>query len=186
MLLARENPFRLDRVMCVRYRPVGTTLDAIVARFHAIGRRGAIVGPHGSGKTTLLEDLEARLRGAGERVYRLTPEECGARGALRADTLAGTVLTLDGAGVMSWRGRLGLRRLARQAGGLLLTAHRPTAVPTLFECRTSSALLESILRDLSPEPADPAWAAGLFARHRGNIRSALAEAYDRAAARPAP
>ena len=41
----------------------------LFARWDALGRRSAIVGPHGSGKTTLLRELGRRAEGSGLRVH---------------------------------------------------------------------------------------------------------------------
>ena len=51
----------------IRYRPVNTTFDQILARLHELNYRAAIIGPEGSGKTTLLEDLQQMLQEKGIR-----------------------------------------------------------------------------------------------------------------------
>jgi polynucleotide 5'-kinase involved in rRNA processing len=68
---ARDNPFRTERVLRVRFRLPSGTWDDLLARFEALGRRAAIVGPQGSGKTTLLEDLAPRLRARGYSIREL-------------------------------------------------------------------------------------------------------------------
>ncbi len=60
---ARDNPFAVERVHAIRYHPVNTTFDQILARLHELNYRAAITGPEGSGKTTLLEDLEQNASG---------------------------------------------------------------------------------------------------------------------------
>jgi hypothetical protein len=198
---ARDNPFAVQRVLAVRYRLGGLTWEALLERLAALGLRAAIVGPEGSGKTTLLEDLGARLVagfcGVSGNGFQL---RCAtlSRGARRLppaeerDLLAGLsrrdILLVDGADEL---GRLAWRRLcrgSRAAGGLLVTSHRPGLLPTLFECATTPALLEGIVRDLlGPEASlAPVSAAQLFARHRGNLRDALRALYDLYAGRPAP
>ena len=72
---ARDNPFRTDRVLSVRYRLAEGTLCGLLDRFEAMGRRAAIVGPKGHGKTTLLEDLAPRLRDRGFAVRELRLDE---------------------------------------------------------------------------------------------------------------
>src|ERR1051325_1150865 len=64
---ARENPFRVERVLTVRFRPLETSWDELRRRLLALGDRAAICGPEGSGKTTLLEDLAHQLSSAGRR-----------------------------------------------------------------------------------------------------------------------
>lgn len=184
---ARDNPFRTDRVLTIRYRPQGITWDGLMARLAALGHRAAIVGPHGSGKTTLLEDLAPRLtaRGLGAKWLRLSlAQRAFPRGFLR-QFLAGLgerdVILFDGADLM---GRLAWRRVerrSRRAAGLVVTGHRRILLPTLAECSTTPELLEDIARRLLGEAALP-WLGdttrALFARHRGNLRDALRELYD--------
>jgi len=187
---ARHNPFAVDRVLAVRYRLSGTTWEELLARLAALGGRGALVGPEGSGKTTLLEDLAPRLAGQGFRVH-LVPLREGERlpaepgRALPRSLGAGDAVLVDGADALSRLAWLGLRRRTRLAGGLVVTAHRPGLLPTLHQCATDPELLAGIVCGLLGE--EEARAAPcpreLFARHRGNLRTALRELYDVWAAR---
>jgi hypothetical protein len=175
-------------VLSLRYR-LGERWEELLARFELLGRRAAIVGPHGSGKTTLLEDLAPRLREAGftPRPLRLDAEsprfEPGLLDAFFATLGAGDVILFDGAeqlGAVAWHR---FERRSRAAAGLLLTTHHPGRLPTLIETSTTPELLETlvaqILGDAAPlRPQMPA----LFERHRGNLRDALRELYDRYAA----
>jgi hypothetical protein len=188
---ARDNPFATDRVLRVRYRPQGWTWDGLLDRLASMNYRGAVVGPEGRGKTTLVEDLAGRLnvRGIGTRYVRLSRERPRLDGAEIHDLFAAVtdrdVILFDGAeqlGRLAW---WGLLRRSRRARGLVITSHRPGLLPTLVECRTSADLLGGIVRDLLPAaegdglpPAQP-----LYDRHRGNVRDALRELYDRYAAR---
>lgn len=183
---ARDNPFASERVLEIRYRlPDGWTWESLLDRLAALGWRAAIVGPHGRGKTTLLEDLAPRLEARGFQVRplslwddhpRLRSED---RARLR-DLDSRDFVLLDGAeqlGRLSW---LFLKIRCRRAGGLLVTSHRPGLLPTLLECHTSPGLLAGIVRELTgEEPPDAADMETLFARHAGNLRSALRELYDR-------
>jgi hypothetical protein len=183
---ARENPFRTDRVLTVRYRLAGGTFDALLDRLDAMGRRGAIVGPQGSGKTTLLEDLAPRLRARGFTVrdLRLDTEQPRFDPAFLEDFLASLgprdVILFDGAEQMGWFAWSRFERRSRAAGGLLITSHRPGLLPTLLETSTTPELLDGlvdeILGDRSSEvrPLTPR----LFEKHRGNLRDALRELYD--------
>jgi hypothetical protein len=195
---ARHNPFAVDRVLAVRYRLIGTTWEDLLRRLAALGGRGALVGPEGSGKTTLLEDLAPRLAGQGFRVHfvsfkegephgggtpaRLLPEDGERRGpgALPRRLDAGDFVLVDGADALSRLAWLGLRRRARRAGGLVVTAHRRGLLPTLHECSTDPELLAGIVRGLLGEEEARAapCPSELFARHGGNLRTALRELYD--------
>ena len=186
---ARDNPFRSERVLSLRYR-LGESWEALLVRFERLGRRAAIVGPHGSGKTTLLEDLAPRLRGAGYtlRPLRLDTEfprfEPGYLDCFFASLGPRDVILFDGAeqlGALAWHR---FRRRSRAAAGLVATTHRPGRLPTLIETSTTPELLETLVGEIlgggavEIGPLMPA----LFERHRGNLRDALRELYDRFAA----
>lgn len=187
---ARDNPFRTDRVLQVRYRLQDGTWDALLGRLEDLRFRGAIVGPQGSGKTTLLEDLAPRLaaRGFAVRPLRLDTESPrfapGFLDGFFATLTTRDVILLDGAeqlGAFAWRS---FERRSRAAGGLIVTLHRRGRLPALIETRTSPELLaglvEQILGDAASELA-PLFPE-LHARHDGNLREALRELYDRYAA----
>ena len=187
---ARENPFSTDRVLRLRYRLAGETWDALLARLARLGYRAALVGPKGAGKTTLLEELESKLSALGfvPKPLRLdTEHRCFParfeRGFFAAVERSDIVL-LDGAEQMGlwrwWR----FQRLSRQAGGLIVTSHRPGLLPTLLETRATPELLADLMAELlgRDQAATQAQARLLFARHGGNLRNALRELYDLAAA----
>jgi hypothetical protein len=181
-VLARENPFAVQRVLEIRYRLAGISWDELLERLAALRFRAALVGPHGHGKTTLLEDLGARLAGRGFRVRSVTLHDGQRRLAAsqRRELFNGLtpsdVLFLDGAeqlGHLSW---LEVRTRTRGAGGLVITSHRPGLLPTLYECRTDPELLAGIVRDLLGRETS---VEELFVRHGGNVREALRDLYDR-------
>jgi hypothetical protein len=185
---ARDNPFRSERVLSLRYR-LGGNWDALLARFERLGRRAAVVGPHGSGKTTLLEDLAPRLREAGftTRPLRLDTEtprfEPGFLDRFFASLGPRDLILFDGAeqlGALAWHR---FERRARAAAGLLVTQHRPGRLPTLVETSTTPELLETLVAQILGDAAElrPTLPA-LFERHQGNLRDALRELYDRYAA----
>ena len=182
-MIARENPFRTDRVLAVRYRLPGGA-GALLDRFDAMGRRGALVGPQGSGKTTLLEDLapEIRARGHAVRWIDLDGELAFLDAATYGpffDTLApGTVVLLDSAEKLGRARWASFDRESRRAGGLLITTHGPGLLPTLHECRTTPALLTDLVRELVGTEAEALPLGGLYDRHRGNLREALRALYD--------
>jgi hypothetical protein len=190
---ARDNPFVVQRAACLAYRLDGAAWEGLLERFTALGCRAALVGAEGHGKTTLLEELARRLRARGwqprQVVLRrgerqLAPAE---RDRFLAALGPADLLLVDGAQELSplaWR-RLG--HAARAAGGMLITSHREGLLPTLHVCRTTPELLAELmgelLRDAKPPPPGMPRVAELYARHRGNLRAALLEAYDWCAAR---
>jgi hypothetical protein len=190
VIRARDNPFRTDRILQVRYELDGISWDELMIRLERKRYRGALFGPHGSGKTTLLEDLGMRLREVGLSTHWLRLDEenrafqDGYLDELFAQLSNRDILLFDGAeqlNALTWQR---FKRRATKAGGLIITTHRPGRLPTLHECSTSAALLASIIARLTG--SDPvqkqSLAEELFERHRGNLRNALRECYDLASA----
>jgi energy-coupling factor transporter ATP-binding protein EcfA2 len=182
---ARENPFAVERIQAIRYRPLDTTIESLVARLQELRYRAALVGPEGSGKTTLLEDLQQVLarRGFPTRLIFVNDTAHLDRPAcqrLLAELTPDRILLLDGADLLrrwDWS-RIKRGTLAR-AGGLVVTAHHPGLLPTLLECSTSPALLETIVDELQPHPVTPVRSLNdLYERHQGNLRECLRELYD--------
>jgi hypothetical protein len=184
MLTARENPFSTDRVLRVRYRFSAddwAQLRATLVRHHG---RGALVGAKGSGKTTLLEDLAIRLRHEGRDVtlIRLCAEFPRLPGAFNraffASLAQGDAVLLDGAEQLPFVKWLWFRWRTRKAGIVVVTTHRGGRLRTLHRCTTSPVLLRKLVlalgQDLGVTEAET-----LHRRHRGNIREAMRELYDR-------
>jgi len=187
---ARENPFASAHLHCLRFRPQRTTWEALMARLAELNYRAAILGPDGSGKTTLLEDLGPRLeaRGFGVKRLRLTAaQQTFPRGVLKSflsDLSPNDVILFDGADHMRRLRWFWFRRRSRRAAGLIVTSHRRGLLARLVECATSAELLEELVRELiGPEAAAGEEIPRLYERHKGNLREALRELYDRYAVR---
>lgn len=188
---ARRNPFRVRRVLALRYR-LDDGWEPLLERLAGLGHRGALVGPEGSGKTTLLEDLEERLAAQGWRILRLRLS----RERRRLDgeqwrSLEGAgpedLITVDGVEQLPWWGWRRLERLSRRAGGLVITSHRPGRLPVLRRHRTSPGLLAELVADLVGHQRAQALRPELdrlFEAHRGNLRDCLRSLYDRWATTP--
>ncbi len=187
---ARDNPFGVDCVHRIRYRPFDTTFEEILARLDKLNYRAAIVGPEGSGKTTLLEDLQVALEQRGFRTRMVfandtRPFTDAACRRLLSELPPGEIILLDGAdaiGPASWR--LLRHRTIQHARGLVITSHRRGRFPTLIDCRTTPALLREIVSDLvAPSHDIPRGLLDrLYNEHQGNIRDCLRELYDLLAA----
>jgi len=184
---ARDNPFAVHRLHALRFRLTQADWRDVLARLRDLSFRAAVVGPEGSGKTLLLEELGVRLGGLGlvPRLLTLhrgqrrpTPEE---RAALLAGLGPADIVLIDGAdelGPLAWSG---LARASRAGAGLVLTAHRPGLLPTLWTCATSLELLADLVRELvGTEEAGALQErlVALFDHHRGDLRAALRALYD--------
>lgn len=183
---ARDNPFRVERVLGIRYRPRLWTWDQLLTRLHELQFRAAICGPQGSGKTTLLEDLIVRLSETGFRtrlleVRRETRRVAGHQ--LRqflAEADRDEILVVDGSEQFrhwTWRRLL---RHSRRYPGLIVTSHAAGRLPTLVECETDVELLESIVAQLVPHAVARlrVHLPALYAAHHGNLRMCLRELFD--------
>jgi hypothetical protein len=187
---ARDNPFRAERVLSVRFRldalEPDLTWEELFSRLETLKWRGALVGPEGSGKTTLLEDLEEQIvaRGWQTQRLRLSREEPhfapGFLAQFYATLTSQDVILFDGAEQLSRFAWHNFKRYSQSAKGLIITSHRAAMLPTLAHCRTSPQLLRDILDELLGEDAAQ-WhgeVATLWQRHDGNLRHALRELYD--------
>jgi hypothetical protein len=186
--LARDNPFRVERVLRVRYRfEQPDDWDHLLQRLADLRWRAAIVGPEGAGKTTLQEDLADRLAAAGRPICWLRLNRENRRtAALQMRAVLQTcdrrsLIFVDGAeqlGPLQWRR---LKRRSLQYGGLVITTHAPGRLPTLLECRPTVQTLARVVAELVPPAASPDQTvlANLFAQHQGNLRLCLRALYDR-------
>jgi hypothetical protein len=184
-MIARENPFRADRVLACRYRPQSVGWDELIDRIQRHRYRAAIIGPEGTGKTTLLEDLAPRLDAMGHRTRLVrwqTFDNVTCRDRLervRQCSQQGEMILLDGADQMPvWAWMIFRWRVTR----FIVTANTPRwATATLIRTQTSLALLDAILAELLETDDRLRWqpvAHELFDRHRGNIREVLRDLYD--------
>lgn len=180
MMPADANPFAAQRIDRLAFRAPGVTIEGLLARLHAMGARGALVGPCGSGKTTLLEAIAGRLRACGYHVVLF---------ALHADErhlphveVRGRWLLVDGADLLPWPRRYRLFHRARHAAGMVITARCEGLLPTLHRCTTSEALLRALVAELGVD--DPPLPLGeLYRACGGNLRDALRALYDACAGR---
>ena len=185
---AATHPLRVSQLEQLAFRPPEhDEWETIDARLEKLCFRAAIVGPHGSGKTTFLLELANRWRQRGREVVVLfTNTQTGRRvpDSWR-ESLANcdddTLVIADGYDVFSWPQRRRLRRVLRPRGGLLVTAHRRAALPTLLQTRTSPQLLAELVNDLyrnhpAVRPSD-ATLARLYTSCNGNIREVLRRLY---------
>ncbi|MEM7625748.1 MAG: hypothetical protein AAF333_08970 [Planctomycetota bacterium] len=186
-----ENPFRSACLDELPYLPT-EGWRVIERRLRDARFRGAVVGPHGHGKTTLIEHLADQVSLApampeGSTVevvcyIRVDPSDRSQRHQIRRVIRHQPgLLVIDGYDLLGWWDRLRVRMRRRP---VLVTSHRETPLATVARCRTSPELLADLIERLSP-PARAALGRAeitrLYEGHRGNLRDALRELYDRVA-----
>lgn len=186
-MLARENPFRTDRLEGLPFRFTDGSMSELLARLEKLAWRGAIVGPHGSGKTTLLEHVIQEIMQLGFRV-RFTRLDDQSRKLSRRFTIPvpdrRDFLFVDGVDLLPGIIRLCLKIWSRHAGGLVITSHRPCFLPVSYECRPSKELLTNLTR-LLLEDRDVTGFPDLnrlYDFHHGNLREVFMSLYDHCAA----
>lgn len=181
MLRACDNPFRVGQIHALEYVDPALNWDVVLSRLEARAWRGAIVGAHGRGKTTLLRELGTQLEGKGFAIRHVFLNDT-TKWTQDAE-LEGRFVLLDGCeqlGPVAWRH---FRWAARRSSGLVVTTHQPGCLPTLFECRTTPDLLDTLLVRLVPEAGSALreTAQGLYVEHGGDMRTVWFELYDRCA-----
>lgn len=161
------------------------TAAAIVERFIANKRRGAIVGPHGSGKSTLLATLRPSLAEIGLRTVEHSLHDGQRRLPRNFASLltADAVLVVDGYEQLGWWGRYEVSRAVRRCScGLLATSHAAVAgLPTLFTTRPDWNVARKLISQLAGNASsagDAAAAEQLFHAERGNVRELFFRLYD--------
>lgn len=174
------NPFRTAQIDQLRYRLTGTTWDELLARFDALGRRGAVVGDHGAGKTRFLATLAAELtaRGVAVTALRATRAPLPDRAALR-----GRIALVDELDGLPWWRRARWWRALADADGAVVALHATSRrLPTWHRCVPDPGLIATLIEELTGAGA-PADLATLLAEACGNVRNVFRQLYDRAGER---
>jgi hypothetical protein len=132
--------------------------------------------------------LKQRLEAQGREVVLLFTNRDASRKiphdwmfALRRSSKESLVIA-DGYDAMGPLSRWQLRRFYRPRGGLIVTAHRRCALPTLLQTHTSQYLLAALVDELfkdAPAIARPADATlrRLYQACRGNLREVFRRLY---------
>ncbi len=182
---ARLNPLAAAKTDALQFQFQQGDWESELEKLRRLNFRAAIVGAKGRGKTTLLEQLHFRLKVLGHHSsLRRTPAAKADQTDLLTETAAlssNSILLLDSAEQLTRSNRrLLLLAVERRNLGLVVTTHRPEFLPTWIECRTSSELLHSLLKQLLPGENSgwEAYANVAFRKHAGNIREVFRELYD--------
>ena len=177
---AQDNPFRSERLERLAFREPGFSWDDLDARLAAAGSRGAIVGPEGHGKTTLLLEWRPRRQAAGWKtaLIRVGRNQRRLLESQKSELVDAEAVFADSAEQLCWGGWREFVALTRAARCVVVTTHRPGRFPPVHVCRTSPDILRELVNELHGSAND---CLSLWHRHRGNLRNALRELYDKAA-----
>ncbi|MFM7206250.1 MAG: hypothetical protein ACKO4T_06255 [Planctomycetaceae bacterium] len=190
----RSNPFATRFTKPGSIPPLaadGSPLDLEPLLEQLAGGCVAITGPHGSGNTTLVRALLAAAASRGRHAsYVQVRTAADGLTAVRATT------TLPRAGVIAIDGweRLPLGTgplLAAIAGWrgvtVVTTAHRDPGIPVIATCRPTPAVIVAAVERLPTHGGliDAEDLQTAYDAHRGNIRDAFADLYDRFESRSA-
>lgn len=190
--MSSSNPFatRFTRPGAIGYLfPPGQSAVGTLDLLRNNDWWGEIVGPHGSGKSSLLAELLPLLEATGRHVNLYSLHQGDRKLPISKSDVAAwsadTQVVVDGYEQLSWWSKRRLQSWvkARQAG-LLITAHQPMGLPSLFSTRPTLDLARQIVARLlagstdgtgvpSHEDIDAAYAA-----HGANLREMLFSLYD--------
>jgi hypothetical protein len=188
--VADDNPFstRYVRPGAIPFQfPAGESAASIVARLRDAGWRGEIIGPHGAGKSSLLQALMPPIRDAGRQPRLIQLHAADRRIPIAWRDLNAfppeTLLLVDGYEQLSGWARFRLRRLCdRKRFGLVVTAHEPTGLATLYRFQPDRAALVAVVQWLLRHETTSRIASAdvdqAFDACSGNIRETLFRLYD--------
>lgn len=183
---AAMNPFstgRVERLLSFDPGLIGTSWEAIDARWAELDHRACVTGHHGAGKTTFLEAMAKRLEQTGrvERLFFndrkrcLSPED---RKVLKS--CGGIFLLIDGDEYLSWTARRELVQTSTRARGSLFARHRKRALPELMRLQSNPEIAMELLARISPE-----WRQKIgdgldrrLGQQKGNLRELWLECFD--------
>lgn len=188
-----SNPFSTRFVrpdaMEFQFAP-GPKLRQIIHRLWDKGCWGEIVGPHGSGKSTMIAMLLRHVNGHGIRAVPFTLHDGQRRmpaGWKRTvwdafDRGRSTMVVVDGYEQLSRFARWRLGHVCRTSGwGLLVTAHAPVGLPTLYRTSTNLELVMTLvatLLDGHEVSIERKIVRDTFHRHEGNLRLVFLDLFD--------
>src|SRR5436190_6874871 len=157
-----SNPFatRFTRPGAIPYLfPPGQSAVGLLDVLRNHDWWGEIIGPHGSGKSSLLAELLPLLEAPGRRVEvyslhqgdRTLPMSKAVVKAWNQETQ----IIVDGYEQLSWWSKRRLQGWAKAHGaGLLITAHEPMGLPSLFRTQPTLDLARKIVSKLLEQEAD--------------------------------
>ncbi len=186
--LAASNPFatRWVRPGAIAFQfPSGDSPEQLLARLAEHRGWGEIRGPHGSGKSTLLATLVPLLEQAGRVVISIELHDGQRRLSRPLSELpidARTTVIVDGYEQLSWWHAWRLRRHVRRGGGgLVVTTHEPSGLPTLFVTQPSLELAQRLSAELVSQHASGVTSTDVTQSYQataGDLRELFFKLYD--------
>ena len=185
-----SNPFatRFTRPGSIPFLfPPGQSAVGLLDLLRNSDWQGEIIGPHGSGKSSLLVEFLPRIGDAGRNVVQFSLHQRDRTLPISKADVKGwnsqTQVVIDGYEQLSWWGKRRLQRWVKaHNAGLLITAHEPMGLPSLYSTQPTLPLARQIvaqlLGDTTTNPLTDDDIAAAFATHGANLREMLFSLYD--------
>lgn len=177
---ARDNLLTTNRLEALKYHFFNSSWSEFVNSISRNKNRGTLIGKEGSGKTTLLLELRNYLLKEGWQVslYSLREERRSLPFQFwfkKPDPE--TFILIDGFEQLSFLERKLLANITKGAGGLVVTSHKITFLPTVIRCDTSPELFEKLTRELGLHYSRKKLES-VYRQVDGNIRLGFLALYD--------
>lgn len=184
-----QNPFstRYTKPGAIPYQLNGQIdLGVLVDKFADHDFVGQILGPHGSGKSTLVASLLPLIKRQHHptTIHQNDDKKQIFRSMMNSinDLNSNDLLVIDGFEQLSSSQRSRLIKACRQQkAGLLVTAHEPVNLPTLFEMPIDLEVFRAVVAELQKDSTIQISQAAVdqaYEEFQPNLREALFRLYD--------
>lgn len=178
---AKDNPFRSSILDSLPFIFNKGNMNTIINTLEHNNWKGAIVGPKGTGKTTLLEQIGETLTARGFKITTVRGEKLGILKLIAYffKRQPNSILLIDAAENLSIFSSLLLTPAAFLQGGVLITAHQQSLMPTLYICEPSLETLYYLTSLIigKSNTIDRHYLQFLFEENHGNLRNVFIKLY---------